>query len=171
MPKSIGNTDPSVVDTSPLEQNIFNLQQKTANITKDQQNQTLLFGGYKLKDISSNIVDDNEATTRGYNDSRYARLGESNTFTSNMTQYFDHVTVNGSLTLLGGTLTDYQTEVLISDQVIIDNSLGTFPSLIVNQKNTTGDSILQVKDDDVVVFQIGALGSITQNPTIDTIHT
>lgn len=96
MPKSIGNTDPSVVDTSPLEQNIFNLQQKTANITKDQQNQTLLFGGYKLKDISSNIVDDNEATTRGYNDSRYARLGESNTFTSNTTQYFDHVTVNGS---------------------------------------------------------------------------
>jgi hypothetical protein len=130
--------------------------------------QTMMFGQFHLKQPHPNPTDPEEIASLGFNDTRYPRKTTENTFDENQTFKKD-VIIEGNLTLMSSTITDVQTEIILSDQLIIDNS-GTSPSLVVNQKNTSNLPIVQIKDDDLIVLEIGANGVISLNPTIDGIN-
>ena len=110
------------------------------------------------------------------NSSAYSRISNIENvllYSSNIS--LPNVVVNGNLQVNGdivqsGTFYTVNTEVTVTDQLLIEN-VGTAPTLVVNQKNTTSQPIAQFKDDDVNVFTIGAEGYITDNPTISALET
>ena len=147
--------------------NYVNSQKSFINIYPE--TQTMMFGEFHLKQPNPNPSDPEEIASLGFNDTRYPRKTTQNTFDENQTFKKD-VIIEGNLTLMSSNINDIQTEIHMSDQLVIDNS-GTAPSLIVNQENTSNLPIVQIKDDGFVVLEVGAGGVITQNPTIDGINT
>jgi hypothetical protein len=106
-------------------------------------------------------------------------LYNSNITINNKIQYIDtssflttissNLFVNGNL-YVSGNIYDVDTETIITDAMKIIND-GTAPSLLVNQKNTSLQNIVEFKDDDVDIFTIGAGGYISNNPTVTSLET
>ena len=115
------------------------------------------------------LIDNGNTLGSNIINSSLTSVGQLNTLSVlNNTVLSGNLFVGGNLDIRGN-IRDIDTETIITDAMSIIN-IGTAPSLVVNQKNTTAQPIAEFYDDDVCILRIGAEGVLSSNPTITNIN-